>query len=286
MQEIKQPYLLCLGNETELTYAKTAKGILDWRPEKCAGQLGLEGCSIDLGLPDLSMEEAAEKDIRTLILGVAPAGGAIPESWHSMLLLLSSILAKSANRKRAIWAGLLFAIAVFISYFAMWLGLFTALATATNVTVLKWIVWILWIVVWLANLKDFFWYGRWFVMEVPFAWRPKMQKILTKITSPVWAFFVWFIISLFLLPCTSGPYFTILWYLAAESNNLHFRWYIYLIVYNLIFVLPMIAIALLVWLWFKSAEDIAKLKNKNKKIIHLVVAVLMLWLGAYVLLTM
>jgi len=85
MQEIKQPYLLCLGNETELTYAKTAKGILDWRPEKCAGQLGLEGCSIDLGLPDLSMEEAAEKDIRTLILGVAPAGGAIPESWHSML---------------------------------------------------------------------------------------------------------------------------------------------------------------------------------------------------------
>jgi len=151
---------------------------------------------------------------------------------------------------------------------------------------LKWIVWILWIVVWLANLKDCFWYGRWFVMEVPFAWRPKMQKILTRITSPIWAFAVWFIISLFLLPCTSGPYFTILWYLAAESNNLHFRWYIYLIVYNLIFVLPMIAIALLVWLWFKSAEDIAKLKNKNKKLIHLIVAVLMLGLGAYVLLTM
>jgi len=85
MQEIKAPYLLCLGNETELTYAKTAKGILDWRPEKCAGQLGLEGCTIDLGLPNLSVEEASEKGIKTLILGVAPAGGAIPESWHTML---------------------------------------------------------------------------------------------------------------------------------------------------------------------------------------------------------
>jgi len=86
MQEILSPYLLCLGNENMLTNAKTAKGILDWRPEKCKGQLRLDDCKVDLGLPDISVEEAAAKGIKTLILGVAPAGGRFPESWHPVLI--------------------------------------------------------------------------------------------------------------------------------------------------------------------------------------------------------
>ena len=85
MQQILSPYLLCLGNEKQLTFAKTAKGILDWRAEKCAGQIGLKGCTIDLGLPELTVEEAASKGIKTLVLGVAPAGGRIPKSWYPML---------------------------------------------------------------------------------------------------------------------------------------------------------------------------------------------------------
>jgi len=85
MHEIQSPYLLCLGNETELTFAKTAKGILDWRPDKCKAQIALDGCTIDLGLPDMSIEEAADNGIKTLVLGVAPVGGGIPESWYPML---------------------------------------------------------------------------------------------------------------------------------------------------------------------------------------------------------
>ena len=85
MKKILAPYLLCLGSETELTFAKTAKGILDWRPEKCQGQIGLEGCKVDLGLKNVSIENALTEGIKTLVLGVAPPGGVIPESWHSLL---------------------------------------------------------------------------------------------------------------------------------------------------------------------------------------------------------
>jgi len=221
-----------------------------------------------------------------IMLPAALADSINPCAFAVILLLLSSILTRTKSRKKAILAWLLFALAVFISYFAMWLWLFNALASATNTTILKRIVWILWILVWLANLKDFFWYKKWFVMEVPMARRPRMKKIINKAVSPLWAFIVWFVVSLFLLPCTSGPYFTILWYLASESNNLHMRGYIYLIIYNIIFILPMIIIALVVWLWFKSAEELAKIKHNNSKLIHLIVALLMLWLWIYVLLTM
>lgn len=221
-----------------------------------------------------------------IMLPAAFADSINPCAFAVMLILLSSILTKTKSKRKAIISGFVFALSVFLSYFAMGLGLFSALATATNTFVIKIIVWILWILVWLANLKDFFWYGKWFIMEVPLAWRPKMQKVIKWAVSPLWAFVVGFLVSLFLLPCTSGPYFTILGYLASESKNLHTRWYIYLIVYNIIFILPMVLIVLLVWLWFKSAEELAELKSKNAKLIHLIVWLLMLGLWIYVLLTM
>lgn len=221
-----------------------------------------------------------------IMLPAALSDSINPCEFAVMLLLVSTILAKSKSRRRALLSGWLFVLAVFMSYFAMWLGLFSALANAQNTSLIKIIVWIFGVLVWLANLKDFFWYGKWFVMEVPLAWRPKMVSLIEKITSPGWAFVVWVIVSLFLLPCTSWPYFTILGYLASESKNLNLRWYIYLLVYNIIFVLPMIIIAVLVGFGFKSAEELAKIKKKNTKLIHLIVGLLMLGLGIYVLLNL
>jgi len=217
-----------------------------------------------------------------IMLPAALADSINPCAFAVILLLLSAILSKEDSRKKAIYAGLLFSLAVFLSYLVMWLWLFSALANANNTFVLKIVVWWLWIVVWLANLKDFFRYGKWFVMEVPLAWRPKMKKIIEKVVSPTGAFFIGLVVSLFLLPCTSGPYFTILGYLASENSALNTWGIIYLLVYNLIFILPMLFIVLIVGKWRKSADEIAKLKNKNKKIIHLVVWLLMLGLGLYV----
>lgn len=221
-----------------------------------------------------------------IMLPAALSDSINPCEFAVMLLLISSILTKTKSRRKALLSWWLFVLAVFLSYFGMWLGLFTALAWAQNTYLIKLIVWILGILVWLANLKDFFWYGKWFVMEVPFGWRPKMASLIEKIASPGWAFVVWVIVSLFLLPCTSWPYFTILWYLASESKNLNLRWYIYLLVYNIIFVLPMVIIAVLVGFGFKSAEELAKIKKKNTKLIHLIVWLLMLGLWAYVLLNL
>lgn len=36
---IEQPYLLFLGDAPDQLAAKTARGIADWRPENCVGQL-------------------------------------------------------------------------------------------------------------------------------------------------------------------------------------------------------------------------------------------------------
>ena len=57
--EIKTPYLLFLGDEPDITHAKTAVGISHWRPDACIGQYRLSGSGVDLGFPDITPAEAA-----------------------------------------------------------------------------------------------------------------------------------------------------------------------------------------------------------------------------------
>ncbi len=82
---IANPYLMFLGDAPDQLAAKTANGVAKWRPEWCLGQLRLEGCKADLGLTDMTLEEAAAAGAKTLIVGVANQGGFLPESWVATL---------------------------------------------------------------------------------------------------------------------------------------------------------------------------------------------------------
>ena len=79
--ELRAPYLIFVGDEHRPTYAKTGQGLADWRKELCAGQLRLSDGALDLGLGDMSIEEAASKGVASLVIGTALVGGSIPEAW-------------------------------------------------------------------------------------------------------------------------------------------------------------------------------------------------------------
>lgn len=82
---IEKPYLLFLGDAPDQLAAKTAAGVAHWRPDDCVGQLRLPGCQADLGLPDLTLAAAAERGVRTLIIGVANRGGRFSPQWIDIL---------------------------------------------------------------------------------------------------------------------------------------------------------------------------------------------------------
>ncbi len=79
--EINKPYLLFLADAPDDLAAKTARGIVDWRPEWCVGQLRLPGCKTDVGLPDMTPHEAADRGARTMVVGVANTGGVLENAW-------------------------------------------------------------------------------------------------------------------------------------------------------------------------------------------------------------
>jgi len=83
---IKTPYLLFLGDAPDQLAAKVAQGIKDWRPENVVGQLRLEGCQADVGMADMTLEEARQAGAKTLVIGVANRGGVISHRWKDVLI--------------------------------------------------------------------------------------------------------------------------------------------------------------------------------------------------------
>jgi len=83
---IETPYLLFLGDAPDQLAAKVAQGVRDWRPENAVGQFRLPGCGADVGLDDMSLEQAREAGARTLVIGVANRGGMISQAWKDVLL--------------------------------------------------------------------------------------------------------------------------------------------------------------------------------------------------------
>lgn len=83
---IRTPYLLFLGDAGRDYGAKTAEGVLHWRPQSCIGQSRLPGCGINLGIAELGFAEAVERGAGTLLLGVANRGGFLPETWIPSLV--------------------------------------------------------------------------------------------------------------------------------------------------------------------------------------------------------
>ena len=132
-----------------------------------------------------------------------------PCAFAVLIILITTVLA-AGGRRKALQASLALSLSIFLSYYMMGVGLYSAIAAAGVTRALYIAVTILAILIGLFNLKDYLWYGRWFVMEVPPGWRPKLKALIGRITSVPGAFLIGFVVSLFLLPCTSGPYIVIL----------------------------------------------------------------------------
>lgn len=83
--EIKSPYLIFVGDETDPTEAKTGAGLIEWRPELCKAQIGINGGGLPTDLPMMTIDQAKEAGIKTLIIGTASIGGGLPDEWLDIL---------------------------------------------------------------------------------------------------------------------------------------------------------------------------------------------------------
>jgi uncharacterized NAD-dependent epimerase/dehydratase family protein len=84
-ERLRKPYLLFLGDVQDKLSAKTAFGLKDWCPQDVIGEWSLPGCAVTLGLPRFSPQQAAARGAGSIIVGIAPTGGALPPHWVAEL---------------------------------------------------------------------------------------------------------------------------------------------------------------------------------------------------------
>jgi hypothetical protein len=221
------------------------------------------------------------------IASLAAADAVNPCAFSVLLLLLVSIIAYNpGNRRSILHAGLAFTGVVFGMYFLYGLvfirffqliqvlapvrfWLFTALAIAA-------------IVFGALNIRDFVKYKPGGLgTEMPLLLRPKVKKLLANITSVRGAAVAGVLVTVFLLPCTIGPYIIAAGILSTYDmvKNVPI-----LLFYNLIFVLPFIGITGSVYLGLGRVQDVYKWKERNISKLHLAAGILIMGLGIYMLL--
>lgn len=74
---IPAPYLLYLGSSSDPVGIKTSRGLAMFRPEDCVGEFRHDHCPLTLGLPRLGLKAGVKAGARTLVLGIANAGGTL-----------------------------------------------------------------------------------------------------------------------------------------------------------------------------------------------------------------
>ncbi|MBI4122419.1 MAG: hypothetical protein HY462_00305 [Parcubacteria group bacterium] len=239
-----------------------------------------EGAPTTCG-PDIpGCSEPESKRTLPVLVSAALADSINPCAFAVLILLMTSMLA-TGDRRRALLAAAAFIATIFVSYFAMGAGLWRAFASVSSVFWVYAVVGALAVFIGLLNIKDALWYGKVFLMEVPLSWRPKMKSLIRSITSPGGAILIALAVSLFLLPCTSGPYIVVLGLLSKQAFNQ--EGLSLLALYNFIFVLPMVVLAAITYAGV-SVKRAEAWRQDHVRLLHAVAGIVMLGIGVWVLL--
>ena len=217
------------------------------------------------------------------IIGLALVDAINPCAIAVMIVVLMSLLMKeNAKRKEVLFGGLAFTLAVFILYFLyglIMIQFFSHIIPETGK--ISYYVFrgfgLFAIILGILNIKDYLVYKPGgFATEMPKGFRPRLRLLIKKIRTPLGAFIIGIFVTLFLLPCTIGPYIIA----SGKLSVLNFLQTIpWLLFYNLIFILPMIGITLVIYLGLTTVEKVSGWKEKNIKILHLVEGLILLILG-------
>ncbi len=217
------------------------------------------------------------------IIWLAFADSVNPCEFAIMTMILVSILIANPEKKNKVLAGgLAFSAAVFVGYFFYGLIIiqlfksFMSFASAVYPYITNTLA-VLAILLGIFNVKDYITYKPGgFSTEMPLRLRPRVKLLIKRITNPAGAFFIGIFVTLFLLPCTMGPLIIAGGGLSTLSFISTIPW---LLIYNLIFILPMLAITLIVYFGVASTEKLNEWKERKIRYFHLTSGLLLVALG-------
>lgn len=204
----------------------------------------------------------------------------------SILALLLIQLSVSTNKKKSVKLSFVYIAVVFFSYLTIGLLLYKGVDIVTKLIpynsfgfYINVFVFLLLVVGAIINIKDAFFYGKGFSFSLPSFVKPKVEKLVKEI-SFVAIITLALIVTVVEFPCSGLMYVGLISLLINAKLNF-LTLLTYLIIYNIIFVLPLILMVISVLYFKESASRVDAFRIKYRKLFRLVMGVAMLLLAIY-----
>ncbi|HED03749.1 MAG TPA: hypothetical protein ENI60_03155 [Candidatus Fraserbacteria bacterium] len=215
-----------------------------------------------------------------LVLSTGLLDGINPCAIAVLLFFIAFLFTLQRTRREMLAMGSVYIAAIYLTYFGIGLGLWGAIViSGTPHLAAKVGAWLL-IALGLVSAKDYFWYGRGITLSVPAIGHKAMHRWLGRATLPATAV-AGFLVGLCTFPCSGGIYVAVLGLLASKST--YWGGLGYLLLYNLMFVLPLIVLLLLVGNR-RTVGQLSRWEAGHKRGVKLASGLSMVVLGGVILL--
>ncbi|MCX6778271.1 MAG: cytochrome c biogenesis CcdA family protein, partial [Candidatus Micrarchaeota archaeon] len=237
-----------------------------------------EGCPDAKEIADVEIDFVNIEPTIPLIILAALVDSINPCAF-AVLIFMLTYLSSIGGRSRMLRMGMVYIAAVYVAYFTAGMSLLTFVQSLSLSLLVYRVAAVLAIAGGIVNLKDYFFYGKWFSLEIPKSRSETIQEYIMKATLPA-AVVLGILVAAVELPCTGGVYLAVIamlgWAPLAKAAS-------YLLLYNLFFVLPLVAILVVFYRGY-GADELEEERLKKRKYMKLAIGVLMILLGAGMLL--
>jgi cytochrome c biogenesis protein CcdA len=227
------------------------------------------------------------------VIGAGLLDGVNPCAFATLIFFISYLIMRSKSKRDILFVGLAFAAGVFIAYLAAGLGLYQVVSRASWFFALsKWFYLVIGIfaaVIAVLSVRDA-WRARHgdlgdMTLQLPERNKGIIHKLIRNQARTGFvatsAFLVAFPVSLFEFMCTGQTYLPTI-VLIVSQDALRARAALLLVVYNLLFILPLVLITGIAYLGVTSEHLVAWLK-KNATPVKAATAVLFVALAGFLL---
>jgi cytochrome c-type biogenesis protein len=215
-----------------------------------------------------------------LIVAAAFVDSINPCAFSVLFITLAFLFSLGQSRSQIVKTGLVYVGGIFLTYVLIGLGVLQVLTIFNIPNGMAKLGALAIIIFGVINLINEFFPKFPIKLKMPDASHGKVGELIAKATIPA-AFILGLLVGMFEFPCTGGPYLLVLGLLHDDGSFLRGFWY--LILYNLIFVLPLL-IAIFIATDKPILEKLDKLRRLETKRARVWVSLIVIVLGLLVFL--
>ena len=221
-----------------------------------------------------------------IIIAAAVIDSINPCVFGVLIFLIAFMTKVFKSQKKMLLFGILYSAIVYATYLLLGFGILKIAINAGVATMFYWLAALVAIVAGLLEIKDYFWYGKGFSLQIIPGGSNRLKMYTSRIEkleskNPLLLIVTTALLGVFVvlieLPCTGAPYLAVLGLLSkgAFATAVPF-----LLIYNFIFIIPLFVIIGIAY-FGTSSKRLEGWRKEHRGLMRLGIGLFLLALGFY-----